>query len=220
MLPPPIPAPDVLKGIDDQIRAGFDAFRDGWFNWLLISTGVVVLGLLLEIPEIWHDTVRAVREVFWSCKPEGHLPAWTTLVVSLGWFLIVGGVTGELVGESFVSKADGLVQRFDEILLSEAQSQAATSIERAGVANKRAGHVEKEAAGLRKEAAGVTASNLRLEEAIAPRRLTPKQERELESLTQFSGRTVDIRSYANDAEGFFLGSQLVDALSKAHIGIA
>jgi len=61
---------------------------------------------------------------------------------------------------------------------------------------------------------------LKLEEAIAPRRLTPKQVQELESLTQFSGRTVDIRSYANDAEGYLLGSQMVDALSKAHIGIA
>lgn len=51
-------------------------------------------------------------------------------------------------------------------------------------------------------------------------RLTPKQIHELESLTQFAGHSIDIRSYANDAEGFLLGSQIVNALSKPHIAIA
>lgn len=63
----------------------------------------------------------------------------------------------------------------------------------------------------------MSAANLQLEKAISPRRLTPKQVQELQSLKQYSGRAVNIRSYSNDAEGFLLGTQILQALSQAHI---
>ncbi len=82
----------------------------------------------------------------------------------------------------------------------------------AGKANERAGQLEKEAAEL-------TANNLRLEAAIAPRRLSPRQQHDLASLTTFSNRKVGIKSYANDVEGLVVASQIFDALSKAGISI-
>jgi hypothetical protein len=63
------------------------------------------------------------------------------------------------------------------------------------------------------------AENLKLEQLIQPRRLTPEQIHELASLTQFAGRTVDIGSYMNDPEGFVLSSQILDALTKTGIHI-
>ena len=45
-----ISRPDTLKGVDDLIRAGFEAYRGSCFNWLLAATGLVVVGLVLEGP--------------------------------------------------------------------------------------------------------------------------------------------------------------------------
>lgn len=131
MVPPEISRPDVLKGVDDLIRSSFEAFRNSCFSWLLVSTGVVVAGLLLELPEIYLESINAIRQVLHSDEAERHVPAWVKLVVSVGWFLIVLGVAGEFVADSFVSRADGFVQTFDEILLADAQREAAFSLERA-----------------------------------------------------------------------------------------
>ena len=143
MIPPEISRPDALKGVDDLIRASFEAFRNTCFGWLLISTGIVVLGLLLELPEIWLESKNAVLALQHS--PERHIPAWVKLVVSLGWFLIVVGVSGEFVADAFVSKADGFVQKFDEILLADAQKRTGLASERAARAFERAAQTEREA---------------------------------------------------------------------------
>ncbi len=56
------------------------------------------------------------------------------------------GVGGEFIADSFVSKADGYVQTFDEILLHEAQTRTAFASERASAAYERAAETEREAA--------------------------------------------------------------------------
>jgi hypothetical protein len=82
----------------------------------------------------------------------------------------------------------------------------------AAQANERAGKLEKEAAELESK-------NLALEVAIAPRRLSDRQERELAELSRFAGRIVGIKSYSSDTEGFILASQITDALAKSHLRI-
>jgi ABC-type lipopolysaccharide export system ATPase subunit len=128
---PTLPAPMLIlnlpKGIDDLIRADFEAYRNFWFAWLLISTGIVALGLLLELPEIWHDSVKAVREMRHSFIQTAEVVPAVKLSVSLGWLLIVIGVAGEGVCEGFFSRADGFVQQFDEILLTETNRSAGTA---------------------------------------------------------------------------------------------
>jgi hypothetical protein len=142
---PPIPLPDTLKGVDDLIRSGFEEFRELWFTRLLVSTALVVAGLLFEAPEIWHESVEAIKVLCQSCKPKRDIPAWMKLVGTLGWVLIVVGVTGEFVADSFVSKADGFVQKFDEILLADAQRKTGLASERAASAFDRAAKTEREA---------------------------------------------------------------------------
>jgi hypothetical protein len=61
--------------------------------------------------------------------------------------------------------------------------------------------LEKEAVSLRKEAAGLTASNLRLEESNSAAPVDCKASARIRVPNKFSGRTVDIRLYANDVEG-------------------
>jgi hypothetical protein len=59
---PPIPIPDTLRGVDDLIRADFEAYRDFWFHQLLLATLLVVVGLVLEGPELWYEITSIIRQ--------------------------------------------------------------------------------------------------------------------------------------------------------------
>ena len=213
MLPPPVPPPDWLEGIDDKIRDSLDAYRNGWFDWLLVSTGVVVFGLFLELPEIWHDTKRAIHELIGSCKPERHLSAWKTLAVSLGWFLIVVGVAGEFVAESFVSRADGIVQKFDETLLAEAKTKTGLAFERASAAYLRAETARMRTAGLEKESEELRKHNLELQALIQPRDISPEEDIAItKAMERFRGKFILILEY-QDPEAIRLGHSIQHALT-------
>ena len=69
-----------------------------------------------------------------------------------------------------------------------------------------------EIAALENESAQLTASNLRLEAAISPRRLSPRQKDSLSKLEKFANRLVEIKSYSNDAEGLVLATEIINAL--------
>lgn len=155
--PPPILRPDTLKGIDALIRAGFIAYRETCFNWLLAATGLVVAGLAFEGPELWHEISGIskhwrFRRSFHFSLPEAHTPKSAKLLAFVGWLLIVVGVAGEYVADSFVSRADGYVQTFDELLLTETQNRTALASERASAAYERASENEKETAATLKQA--------------------------------------------------------------------
>lgn len=133
----------VVKGLDDLVRSDFETFRGIWFNRLLISTAVVAIGLLFELPEIWHESVSAIRDL--RQKAVHEIAPWMKLLVSVGWILIVVGVVGEFVADSFVSKADGIVLAFDETLIADAQRKTGLASERAAGAFERAAQTEREA---------------------------------------------------------------------------
>jgi hypothetical protein len=147
----PLQRPDTLKGVDDLIHSGFEAYRASCFNWLLAATALVVVGLALEGPELWNEIFAIIHR--WRFKrrfhfslPEEHGPDWVTFLAFVGWLTIVFGVAGEYVADSFVSKADGYVQTFDEILLTEARTRTSAASERAAMAFERASQNEKETA--------------------------------------------------------------------------
>lgn len=149
--PPPTLVPNTLKGVDGLIHTGFEAYRATCFNWLLAATALVIVGLVLEGPELWLEITAIVQHWrftrnFHFSFPEEHAPDWVKLIAFVGWLFIVVGVAGEYVADSFVSKADGYVQTFDEILLNEAQRNTSFARERASAAYERAAQTEKEAA--------------------------------------------------------------------------
>jgi hypothetical protein len=126
--------------------------------------------------------------------------------------LIIFGVIGEGLCEALVSKADGLIATFNETLLSNTEREAQFANTESSTANERAAELETKAANL-------TASNLRLEAAIAPRRLSKRQLDGFAAITTRAGRVVQVKSYSSDTESLVLATQLVDALKKAHLTI-
>lgn len=134
--------PDTLKGVDNVIRSWLTAYSDFWFNWLVIATLLVVAGLLFEGPEIWHEMLGLFR----ASEQERNIPKWKKSAGIIGWVLIVAGVAGEGVAETVVSKADGLVRNFDEIILADTQKVSSAARERAASAYERAARTEQETA--------------------------------------------------------------------------
>jgi hypothetical protein len=115
-----------------------------FFHLLVWSSVFVAIGVALEGPEVIHEA----RNIWRIPKPEAR--AWVKLIGLLGWILVVAGVAGEGIFEGALSVADGQIQTFDEILVTEAQRNAAHAIERAANTSERAVKDERDLAELQK----------------------------------------------------------------------
>lgn len=218
--------PVALKGIDDLIRAGFESYRDSCFNWLLVATGVVVIGLFFEGPELWKEIGSIIGHWRFERRFHFHLPEERTsnktkLLASVGWLLIVLGVSGEFVADSFVSKADGYVQQFDEILLADAQRQTELAKIRAGGAYERAANAEKEAAQLRNEAEAEHLARVKIEAAVAFRELTERQKQDIGIAVQpfASVAVASVWFNASSTEAELFADDISEALAAGHIRV-
>jgi hypothetical protein len=95
---------------------------------------------------------------------------------------------------------------FAQAQVAGATAEAATATERAAAAT-RAAEAEK-------------IERLKLEQEIAPRRLTAAQMQDIAKQCQiFKGHTVSVVSYALDSEGAILAKQLISALSASGITV-
>ncbi len=120
---------DLIRQIDDLTRADLVNLRDWYFFWLLVATGIVAFGILLEGPEVVFETIGLVRRI---PRSEHERPSWMVWLASVGWLFIVIGVTGEGVAEALVSKADGLIQTFNAIVVTATQHEIVQAEELAG----------------------------------------------------------------------------------------
>jgi hypothetical protein len=114
--------------IDELMKADLLNWRELWFGWLIRSTMVVIVGLILEAPELWYEILSIARS---RCRflryriilMEDRLEK-ATLIAFLGWILIVVGVTGEVVTEILVFSADRNIETFDGITTRDANKAA------------------------------------------------------------------------------------------------
>src|SRR5579872_1046993 len=214
--------PSALAGpIDNFMRADLEHWRGFWFEWLLISSAIVALGVALEFPEVLHDITHVVRRrspIFRCIFPkyddpmgqQGYTPDWIRLIAFVGLILVVTGVIGEGITEAFISDADGNLQAFSNAMLADAQKEAALAIERAA-AN------EKEAAQLRKDAASEHLARVKIEQNIAWRRLASDEREQLSAqVTQFAGTAALIEYGPSDTEAYAFGVDIAKSLSLAH----
>lgn len=148
--------------------------------------------------------------------------------MKLGWILIVVGVAGEGIFEVYVSRADSILNAFDNILLTEARKEASDAVLGAATANiqiaeakRRSGELEKEAAQLRKDAEGLKAENLRLEAIVQPRTISLEDQRKIvDACSEFKNHGAIVKSYGLDTEGFATGSQIIAVLQAMNVTVA
>ncbi len=190
---------EILNRLDELVRADLKNRRDFYFTWLLIATGAVLTGILMEGPEAARDLREGFRKRRSPNLADSHHPLWVLILTSIGWLLISSGVVGEGIFEALVSQADGSLQMFNDILLGSAN-------ETAGYATERAAELEREAAALRSA----------LENSRTPRFLSRDAQLRISAkLAQFRGMNADL-SYRRWA---FDGLELARALRESLEGV-
>jgi hypothetical protein len=196
-------SPESLRRLDELTRSDLQNLRDSYFNLLLMSTAVVFFGVLLEGPEIFREIAEEVRRLL---PPRLRLNSATGVPVVqhesgrwirvsslfrvsslLGWALVIIGVIGEGVFEGLMSKADGSLGTFNEILLSSTIDRASEN--------------EKEAARLNNIAEEEKSARLAIQRQLSWRTLTPAQAKRIRAkLTPFAGEQFDLATYSSEGE--------------------
>lgn len=167
---------------------------------------------MLEIQSLTERAQQLTRAVDW----------WNTATV---WALVAAAITAIAIvvtTRMTLNRAKELAD-IQAKLLQMKDSQIASDLRakelKIAEANQTASEANERAGKFATEAAELNAENLRLEEAIDPRRLTRRQQEALSSLSAFSGRFVNIKSYSSDTEGLILATQILDAFKKSRLRI-
>lgn len=208
----------IIQAVDLAIREDFETLRNSYFHFLLWMTGLVALGLLMEAPEIWHDVVSFFKRSNEDAPPRAKLAA------AVGWLLIIVGVAGEGVAEALVSNADGLLQTFNNIMLSEASTDAGSARVSALAAAQAASRANAELDKAEKKLGVITQRADEIDRGLENTKwmISRMFVQDLNGLAgelknQFKGRQIVLKSYSGDESAYWTCEQLVDIAHKAEM---
>jgi hypothetical protein len=214
----------LVQALDELVRADLQNCRDSYFGWLIFSSVVVALGVILEIPEVIYETRDIFPRIFWKQKQQKHrdIPDWVKLVALIGLILVALGVAGEGIAEAYVSRIDSTLQTFNDILLGDTSKEAAFALERAAAANRRAEELKKESEQARKDSEHERLARVKVEARVAWRHLTERQKAEFgNKLRNFANQVhVSMWYQAGDTEAAMFAAELTEALRAANIAVA
>jgi len=169
----------TLSGVlPDPTRDALQATADRWFHWLLISSGVVAVGVALEAWEATIDLKRWYRLKRGRQVAEPNGKSWAIPTAYLGWVLVVAGVVGEGVFEARVSNSDTALRAHDSRMLAQAETDA-------GEAKLRAAELELQTTKLEERTLELGPRDLLL--------YGKREEAFMNGIRQFKGQKVQIR---------------------------
>lgn len=111
-------------------RADLGNMRDWYATCIFWATLAVVVGCVMEVPEVLHE--------LWPDLFAQKFDRLIKIVSSIGLLFVVLGVAGELSFEHWRSGYEELLQRFDNVLLADAELHAASAEQEAGDAKESA----------------------------------------------------------------------------------
>src|ERR1700730_14377449 len=100
--------PDLVAKLNECAKTNLIGTRDVWFSRQSIFSWAVILGLVLEGPELMYDMLSIVRSNIQRFRYsiillENHVER-AKVAAFIGWILIIGGLLGELrAGSKIVS---------------------------------------------------------------------------------------------------------------------
>jgi hypothetical protein len=211
-----------LSALESSVRA-LERSLDSWSFWLVVSTLLVVVGLVLEY---WHEVRDLIKE-----RPF----RWKQAQKILGAVLVIVGVAGELViqfkasaVETDLRAANGKVTVALSKKAGDAQTSADNAAKDVGVAELAAGKanalaqsaslkvaaLDKEAGDAEKRALEAEEQAARLRQQLEWRSLSDGQRGEIcKSLSPLSGVRVAIEYSVGDAEGAQYAADFFNALT-------
>jgi hypothetical protein len=201
-----------VRMLDESVRSDFQTLRDSYFNWLLICTAIVAIGVLFEEVESF-----SFGKMQLDISARRTRVRFVKRIAKIGWFLILIGVVGEGVFEGLVSKADGLIQTLNNTLLSSASDRASNAEIIARAFESQIADAERDAETAKTQAAASELARVRLEATVSPRSFSLEQQRLIiAAISKFSGHpAVIVSSYGLDGEAAAFGIQLISVIHAA-----
>ncbi len=77
----------------DAVRQSLEGASERWFHWLVASSGVVVLGCIMEIGETWTDLKRWARLRRSIAVEEENQKSWLIPIGAVGLLLVTSVIT-------------------------------------------------------------------------------------------------------------------------------
>lgn len=192
----------IAQPFDLSSKVELRNLRDLYFGCLLVCTGLVGIGLLMEAAEIWYDVRETIghksrEHTYWLTpsidRKEYKTPDFVKLLSAVGCVLIVLGVIGEGVFEGFVSKYDGALATLNDTVIAQTQ---------------------KETAQLLKNAEELKAENLKLEAILQPRRLSSQQKELLHrAFAEFTTNRIFVGCVNGGAEANDFAQDFLEAFN-------
>lgn len=189
-------------------------------------TGVVAIGVAMELWVIWHDRrddMQAWRRGI--IRPPDRPSTIKFMVEIASVLLITGGIVGELWIGIRITSINGALRSKNGELRTKSDQWVAMGTKDAGDA-KRSAHDAEVSAGNAKQSADDAQGTVKVlgheVTALSPRILTPVQQRDIaKALNHFWGshQTV-VESYSLDGEGTALALQLISVLHQAEIPVS
>ena len=195
---------DLIKKLSDCAAHDFLDAKATWSVWLSVATWTVVVGLLLELPELMYEAKDIARQRIDRLKYKvillEHRAQIAKLAAFLGWFLIVLGVYGEVKAGDELNQIGSSIQTCSDAKVREATLEAGDAAQSAKTAHDEADAVKgiadeanqyaRNSLTIARSAHGEVASIKTgidstkrdfeaLEREVRPRRLSPEQITEL-----------------------------------------
>lgn len=201
----------------DAYRLSLEASSASWFALVKYSGYAVAFGCALEAPETLVILKRWYLLRFKGQDREETLEdkrGWIVPLAAIGLLVIVAGIVLETYGEGKVSDIDALIRSHESDKITAAESAAGAAIAKAADANSRAADNENEAAQLGKRTEDERLARVKIEAAVAFRRLTPRQKEALgNGVARFKGLVgVSFWYQASDIEGELFADDIAEAL--------
>jgi hypothetical protein len=148
------PSSGTVPRLDELIKPFLLEGRSEWHTLLLLATIAVVVGVVLEAWEIFHDVREEIdhnrgitRTRPLTLSGEGipvieHRRTWMKTLGAVGWIFIVLGVAGEFEFDSMISDFDNGIRLIDDSLLKQARSESADSNISAALATEEAARAD------------------------------------------------------------------------------
>jgi hypothetical protein len=126
----------------DAVRKSLESASSRWFQWLVISSIVVGIGVCFE----WWEATITLKKWYRHLKglpvPPDDEKSWAIPLSYLGLLLVVFGVMGEGIFEFLSANVETLLRSHDEQILGATESKFGQLKDSAEAATKAAGKAE------------------------------------------------------------------------------
>jgi hypothetical protein len=185
--------------------------------WLYAFVSLVAIGVVLEVFVILWDHHDDVEEYRRGTIRSPQKPNFRKLGLELiGAILVAIGVSGEFVVDIKSGAIQTSLRKANEELIQLLEGASSAALTIASQNEKEAAQLEKDAEGLKKAAEDERLARVELEERVAWRSFSERQQRVIKvGLDRFAGQLAECDFLGGDTEAFSFSSEIATALRTA-----